>query len=195
MKIINAFLVLIFTLPMVSCFSSRPYAKEEKEARLPGDPIFITKSSGEKVLGKKISTPGLFHYSQTQWVKLDREKYTLPDLQNYQDLKKYNVKYNNVWATQLKRGKINLYWFPTYGAASTYGGGERYATSIHFLFQKGDGALLELSPTSVSDLLSDNREAQAKFDNTFKPGRKLFPQHLLDHPRILFAIIDMYNTH
>jgi len=70
----------------------------------------------------------------------------------------------------------------------------QYEYHQHFVFQKGDGPLQELSKEAISELLSDNREAQAKFDAQFKPGQTFLPKQLDKHPKALFDVIDMYNN-
>jgi hypothetical protein len=188
---------LFISLLAFSCSPTRLYDLEEKKVRFPDTPIFVTKSDGVKLTGRSISTPGSFAFSH-DWIKLDGQKFLMGELQNYQDQHAFHIKYNSVWARQLKRGKINLYWYITSVPEQRMMSTGRYATVYkniaHFLFQKDDGPILELSGKQISELLSDNREAQAKFDATFKPGRKWFPQHLADHPKTLFAILDMYNN-
>ena len=181
---------------VASCNPTRVYNVEEKKVRIQDTPVFITKTDGEKLVGRKISTPGNFAFSH-DWIKLDGHKFALDAVQNYQDRDVFCIKYNGVWARQLKRGKISLYWYITSvpkTSMSSPSGGTVYTNDVHFLFQKGGGPPLELSMGKVSELLSDNREAQARFDATFKPGRRFLPRDMSAHPKRLFEIIDIYNN-
>ena len=63
-----------------------------------------------------------------------------------------------------------------------------------FVFQKGNAPLQEWSIEAISEALSENREARAKFDAQFHPGQKFLPKELDKHPTALFDVIDMYNN-
>jgi hypothetical protein len=190
------FVFLTLVLLMTSCVTAKTYTDEEKKMRLPTDQFFIIKTDGQKVVGSKVSTPGGFNFSAT-WVKLDGQKYEFDQLQNFQDRHSYYAKFNDVWAKQLKRGKINLFYYETQQRVAMAGppsATPRYETIQHFVFQKGDEPLHELSIEAVSALLSDNREAQDKFDAQFQPGRKFLPKQMKNHPKVLFEVIDIYNN-
>lgn len=193
MKRLTPLLVLVILLPTVSCVTSKMYADEEKKMRIGADQYFVIKTNGEKISGKKLSTPSGFAFTRG-WVKLDGQKYEFDDLQNYQDRHACYARFNNVWAKQLKRGKISLYYYET-SAPSAFpsaSGHTQYEYSVHFVFQKGDGPLQELSKEAISEMLSGNREAQAKFDAQFHPGQKWLPKQLQNHPQVLFEVVDMY---
>jgi hypothetical protein len=179
---------------MMSCVSARTYSDEEKQMRIESDQCFVIKANGEKIAGKKVSMPSGFHLTQ-EWVKLDGKKYAFDSLANYQDRHSYYAKFGKSWVRQLKRGKINLYYYETATPMMKMSPSEttRYEYHQHFVFQKGDGPLQELGKEAISEALSDNREAQAKFDAEFKPGRVWLPKQLDKHPRALFEAVDMYN--
>jgi hypothetical protein len=161
--------------------------------RSPTDQCFVIKTDGAKVFGGKLSLPA-FNYA---WVKLDGQKYEFDQLQNIQDRHAYYAKFKNVWVRQLKRGKINLFYYETRQQVAIAGPPSttpQYQYLQHFVFQKGDGPLQELSIEAVSALLSDNREAQDKFDAQFQPGRKFLPKQMMNHPKVLFDAIDIYNS-
>jgi len=191
---LTTLLALALILPMVSCVMSKTYTDEEKKMRMEPDQYFVIKTNGEKVAGKKISVPNGAGFSSR--VKLDGQKYELDQLLNVQDRHAYYAKFNNLWVKQLKRGKINLYYFETSTSVmgSTPSAPTRYEYTQHFVFQKGDGPMQELSKGAISEMLSDNREAQAKFDAQFHPGQKFLPKQLDKHPKVLFEVIDMYNN-
>jgi hypothetical protein len=196
MKLPNPFLLLVIASSVASCVTAKTYTDEERKMRIPADQVFVIKTDGEKVTGKKLSAATGF-FSGNVSVKLDGQKFEFDQLQNFQDRHSYYAKFNNVWAKQLKRGKINLFYYeaeqrmPMAGPPSAT---PRYETIQHFVFQKGDGPLHELSIEAVSELLSDNREAQDKFDAQFQPGRKFLPKQMKNHPKVLFEVIDIYNS-
>src|ERR1700735_4935784 len=139
MNRLTSLLVLALILPIVSCVMSKTYTDEEKKMRMEPDQYFVIKTNGEKVTGKKISLSGGLSFSG--WVKLDGQKYQFDDLLNVQDRHAYYAKFNNLWVKQLKRGKINLYYFETSSPmmGSTPSAPTRYVYTQHFVFQKGDG--------------------------------------------------------
>lgn len=194
MKRLNRQLFFALILIAASCTTSKSFTDEEKKMRVPDDPMFVVKTNGEKVSGSKLSTAGVF--STTAWVKLDGTKYAFDELQKYQDRHSYYAKFNNVWAKQLKRGKISLYYYET-STPEPFTGPDHHTTYVsqtHFVFQKGDGPLQELSLTAISELLSDNREARDKFDAQFHPGQKWLPKQMQNHPKVVFDVVDMYNN-
>jgi hypothetical protein len=192
MKRFTPLVFLTSVLPMVACVTAKTYKVEEKKMRSPTDQCFVIRNDGAKVVGSKLSLPA-FSYA---WVKLDGQKYEFDQLQSIQDRHSYYTKFNNVWVRQLKRGKINLFYYETRQQVAIAGPPSampRYETIQHFVFQKEDGPLHELSIEAVSELLSDNREAQDKFDAQFQPGRKFLPKQMKNHPQVLFEVIDIYN--
>jgi len=179
MKLPNPFLLPIIAISVFSCVTAKTYTDEEKKMRFEPDRYFVIKADGTKIVGKKLSMPSGFHLAQ-EWVDLDGQKY----------------KFGNRWVSQLKRGKISLFWYETATPMMkmTPSATTQYEYHQHFVFQKGDGPLQELSKEAISELLSDNREAQAKFDAQFKPGQTFLPKQLDKHPKALFDVIDMYNN-
>ena len=67
-------------------------------------------------------------------------------------------------------------------------------TNIHFVFQKDNGKLQELSSVAISELLKDNPKACGEFNAQFQPGTTFFPKQLQNHPKKLFEIINGYNS-
>jgi hypothetical protein len=182
-------------LSLTSCVTTKTYIDEEKKMRFGPEQLFVIKASGEKVVGAKLSTPKGFD-PEAGWVKLDGHKYQFTDLRSYQDKHAYFIQFNGKWIKQLKRGKINVYYYEvvseTIGASPS--GGHQDVSHEFFVFQKGDGPLQQLSKEGISQLLSDNREAQDKFDARFKPGQKWLPKQLDKHPKVLFECVDIYNN-
>jgi hypothetical protein len=191
-SLVPTFMVMLF---MISCVTTKTYTDEEKKMRSGPDQVFVIKTNGEKIVGKEVSQPGGFH-TGADWIKLDKQKYPLEEVQSYQDRHAFFVKFDDKWVKQLKRGKINLYYYETVTRmmASSPSAPARYQSNQYFVFQKGDGPLQQLSKEGISQLLSDNREAQDKFDAQFKPGQKWLPKQLDKHPKVLFEVIDMYNN-
>jgi hypothetical protein len=183
---------------LCSCVMTKTYTAEEKKMLLDNSSVFVEKNDGQKVTGSKISYPSSF--SKSAWVSIDDQKFEPKDIKAYQSKKVYRVKFgtenNWVWATQLKRGKINLFYYET-NEHKTYYDGTKYVThntsTQHFVFQKDNGKLLEATLETISDMLKDNKEAYGKFNNQFKPGKILFPKQLQNHPKELFDIVDIYN--
>ena len=110
------------------------------------------------------------------------------ELQSCQNPDKYCIRYQNVWAAQVKRWKINFYYFLTYSTSTDMSGHMQVHNAIHYAFQKGDGTLRELSREAVSEGLSDYREAKALFDATFRPGEKHHFILLSEHDRKLLGL-------
>jgi hypothetical protein len=193
MKPFIPFVFLALVLPMVACVTSKTYKVEEKKMRIQTDQCFVIKTDGAKVVGSKLSLP-TFSYA---WVKLDGQKYEFDQLQNIQDRHAYYAKFRNVWVRQLKRGKINLFYYETRQQVAIAGPPSampQYEYVQHFVFETGNGPLEELSIEAASQLLSDNREAQDKFDAQFHPGTKFLPKQMKNHPSLLFEVIDIYNN-
>jgi hypothetical protein len=193
MKRSTPFVFLTAILPMAACVTAKTYSVEEKKMRSPDDQCFVIKTDGEKIAGSKVSLP-LLSYA---WVKLDGKKYAFDELFNFQDRHAYYTKFTNVWVKQLKRGKINLFYYETREKEIPIGPPPptpKYYYVQHFIFQKEVGPLQELSIEAVSQLLSDNREAQDKFDAQFHPGKKFLPSQMQNHPSVLFEAIDIYNN-
>jgi hypothetical protein len=61
-----------------------------------------------------------------------------------------------VWVKQLKRGKINLYYYELHHMDNYYNG-TKYVTKntseLHFVFQKGKGGMLESIITEIAAML------------------------------------------
>lgn len=188
----SIFLVMI---TMASCVMSKTYTDEEKKMRYGPDQVFVIKTNGEKIVGKKVSEPRGFH-AGAYWVKLDNQKFPLDEVQSYQDKHAFRVNFDGQWVKQLKRGKINLFYFET--VTRVVGNSPsipaQYESHQYFVFQKGDGPLQKLSLEGISQLLSDNRKAHDMFDAKLKPGRRWLPKQLDKHPKVLFECVDIYNN-
>ncbi len=196
MKLPNPILLLVIAISLFSCITAKTYTGEEKRMRVETDQLFVIKTDGTKIVGKTLSKTPSGYYRTREWVNMDGQKYNFDSLQNYQDRNTFYSKFGNHWVRQLKRGKINLFYYETADRVATMGptANSQYEYHQHFVFQKGDGPLQELSKEAISELLRDNREAQAKFDAQFKPGQKFLPKQLDKHPQTLFEVIDMYNN-
>ena len=195
MKYIALPLLALAILPVVSCVTSRTYSAEETKMRIQPDRYFVIKTDGTKIVGKKLSMPSGFHLTK-EWVELDGQKYRSDSLQNYQDAHAFYAKFGGTWVRQLKRGKINLFYYETATPMMKMNptAPTQYEYHQHFVFQKGDGPLQEGSIEAISEALSENREAKAKFDAQFHPGQKFLPKELDKHPTVVFDVIDMYNN-
>jgi len=192
MKFCLSFLFLAIVFTCVSCVMAKTYKVEEKKMRIENENVFVVKTNGEKVSGKKIATPSVFN-AGADWIKLDGQKFQFDELTAYQDYSAYYCKFGPIWVKQLKRGKINLFYYEVVTTKSPMNGNQNQYDE-HFVFQKGDGKILELSSEAISEMLKDNVNARAKFDAQFKPGKVIFPKQLQNHPKALFDIIDMYNS-
>lgn len=192
MKFVLSFLFLVIVFSCVSCVMAKTYKVEEKKMRIENENVFVIKTNGEKVSGKKIATPSVFN-GGADWIKIGRQKFQFDELTAYQDHSAYYCKFGPIWVKQLKRGKINLFYYEVVTPKSPSNGNQNQYDE-HFVFQKGDGKILELSSEAISEMLKDNMNARAKFDAQFKPGKVIFPKQLQNHPKALFEIIDMYNS-
>ncbi|HZE84921.1 MAG TPA: hypothetical protein VE035_11480 [Puia sp.] len=173
---------------------TKTYTAEEEKMKIEPDKVLVVKRNGEKIIGRKFSKPGSFNIDG-HWVKVDGIKYQLDELTAYQDTKAYYMQFGPIWVKQLKRGKINLFSYDqvTYNSMEMANMPRKDETETHFVFQKGDGKLLELSVEAISELLADNKRAQDEFNAQFKPGRVILPKQLQNHPTVLFDVIDIYN--
>jgi hypothetical protein len=189
--------IAVFVLLAFACVTQKTYSSEEKKMRHGDNTAFVEKNDGTKLTGNKIKLP-VNWMGKSKGMFLDGQEINAEDIVAFQDSKAYYRKFQGIWVKQLKRGKINLYYYETIENSSSYydGSGRVHATSKttqHFVFQKGDGEMAEANKISISDMLKDNREAYEKFNDAFKPDRNLFPKQLQNNPGRLFEIIDIYN--
>ena len=196
MKKITTGLFTGFVMLISSCVMTKTYTTEEKKMRLDkgGEKVFVVKTNGEKIIGKKLSQPSAWSAHST-WIKVDNEKIGNADIIAFQDKEAYHVKFGNkerwTWVKQLKRGKINLYHYEVSGNKTGYNSvvlGER------FVFQKGSERLLESNISEIADMLKDNKRAYSIFTAQFgSKDKNILPKQLEKHPKALFEAIDAYN--
>lgn len=196
MKILSFALPLVLMFLLNSCVTTQTYTREEKKMKVDNQSVFVIKKDGKKISGNKIKV--LF---RTSSIKIDDQEINIDDLIAYQDKTAYYAKFTtdkkNTWVKQLKRGKINLYYYEVYSYNKIYQGTKLVSDNkndTHFVFNKGNEQLLELSITDIALLLKNNKNAYNKFTDTF--GEKdhiLFPKQLQNHPKVIFDAIDIYN--
>src|SRR4051812_41209737 len=113
MNKINFFLYAWLLFASISCVLQKTYTVEEKKMRI-GDDLFVVKKNGEKISGKKIQMLGIHNGTET-WVKIDNEKIDVNEVIAYQNKDGYHINFeklgDRLWPTQLKRGKINLFYY------------------------------------------------------------------------------------
>lgn len=195
---ISIFLIgILFSIS--SCITTKTYTTEEKKMRI-GEDVFIIKTNGEKITGKKISHPSSFSFAQ--WRKIDNQKIEAADMSAYQDKNCYYVKFenhfNSWWIKQLKRGRINLYHYQSIRSripTATETDQSHFREEEHFVYQKDNGELYEGSIAKLAQYLKDKPAAYNKFILQFGDSdKKAFSIKLVNHPKELFEIIDIYNS-
>lgn len=201
MKKLNVRFAITATVLLSSCVTTKTYTAEEKKMRNEDENVYVVKSDGKKVTGSTIDVPSIWN-GKSSWIKIDGQKFEGEDLNAYQDKKASYAKFGNskdgwLWVKQLKRGKINLYYYDTHTSEQYYDGTKyvtRRNTQTHFVFQKANGRMLEANITEIADMLKDNREAYQTFTNQFgSADRAVLPKQLQNHPKALFSAIDIYN--
>lgn len=182
-----------------SCVMTKTYTVEEQKMLLENKVPFVEKNNGQIVTGTKMTFPSAF--SKKGWIAIDGEKFQPDEIKAYQTKNAYHVKFGTdndwLWVTQLKRGKINLFYYDVQTHSSYFDGVKWRSdnkSTQHFVFQKGDDKLYELGIKEISELLKDNQAASDKFNTQFKPGKKFLPKQLQNHPKVLFDAIDLYNN-
>lgn len=175
---------------------TKTYTKEEKKMKIENESFLVVKSSGEKISGKSLK-----FVSKSSAIKIDDQEIKVKEVTAYQNKTAYFIKFGPpdkfTWVKQLKRGKINLYYYDIISHGS-YFNGTKYVTEnkteTHFVFRKGDEELLELSITGIAERLKDNKDAYDNFTATFgEKDKKFLPKQLQNHPKVLFRSIDIYN--
>lgn len=201
MKKKNACLAIGAMLLLSSCVTTKTYTNEEKKMRNEDEPVYVIKSDGKKIVGSKISVPSIWN-GKSSWIKIDDQKFEGSDIDAYQDKKASYARFGNtkdgwVWVKQLKRGKINLYYYDIITREQYYDGTKyvnRNNTQTHFVFKKANGRMLESNITEIAEMLKDNKEAYQIFTNQFgSADKKVLPKQLSNHPKVLFSAIDIYN--
>ena len=189
MKISSFALPLVLMFLLNSCVTTQTYTKEEKKMKIDNVSVLVVKKDGKTIYGKTLK----FIYKSSS-IKIDDQEFKISDLFAFQDKTAYFAKFGTdkkyIWVKQLKRGKINLYYFD----APSYYTSNGNVNIAHFLFNKNSEKLLELSITDIALLLKDNKNAYNKFTSTFgEKDRILLPKQLQNHPRVIFDAIDIYN--
>jgi hypothetical protein len=189
--------VAIFTMLALACVTSKTYTSQEKQMRYNDNKVFVERKDGTKLTGNKLKLP-VNWMGKSKGMFLDNNEINGDDIVAYQDAKAYHRKFEGIWVKQLKRGRINLYYYETVMNSAPYYDGTKMVngsskTTQHFVFQKGNDAMIEANKTQISDLLKDNPTAYAKFNEEFRPDLHLFPKQLQNKPGKLFEIIDIYN--
>jgi|GEM_PF-1090431 len=201
MKNLRVCFAISATILLNSCVTTKTYTTEEKKMRNEGESVYVIKSDGKKVGGSKIDVPSIWN-GKSSWIKIDGQKFEGEDISAYQDKKASYAKFGNkkdgwLWVKQLKRGKINLYYYDINTNESYYDGTKyvnRRNTQTHFVFQKANDRMLETNMTEIAEMLKDNREAYQTFTNQFGSADKaVLPKQLQNHPKVLFSAIDIYN--
>lgn len=202
-------LFLIFLLAPLSSFSQVFFTYKEvdkitQQMRYSQYECFVVKNSGDTVFGEKLKGPsgvGKAYDAEkgyaTDDIILDGNKFSRYDVKCLQDkYAVYYVKWNTnilgnrvpVFLKMVLRGKINLYYV---GEETKMPSGKKIDV---FAFQKGDTAeIKQLNKDEISSLLEDNRDAQEKFIQYFKPGRTNFNVVDLNFKKLM-EVINIYNS-
>ncbi|MEO7486479.1 MAG: hypothetical protein ABIU77_05235 [Ferruginibacter sp.] len=201
MKKLNACLAIAVTVLFTSCVTTKSYTDEEKKMRNQDEPVYVIKKDGKKIVGSKISVPSIWN-GKSNWIKIDDQKFEGDEVDAYQDKKASYARFGNekggwLWVKQLKRGKINLYYYELHNRENYYDGTKyvsRDNSEVHFVFKKGNGRMLESNITEIATMLKDNQEAYQKFTKQFGgEDRSVLPKQLKNHPTVLFSAVDIYN--
>ena len=159
----------------------------------------IIKENGDTVKGKSLSLPSAMH-AYAKWIKFDGKKIPSDGIVALQDCKTFYGKFGNDssyhWVKQVKRGKINLFYFDvqTY-AVHPLPGEPKYIIETYFVVQKGNEPLQEANITGMAERLSDNKAAYARFVQQFGDHEKKFlPKDMSKHPKVVFEAVDIYNA-
>ena len=171
-----------------SCVTFKMYDNETKKMRLPEYEVLVVKTNGEKIAGKKLKWGHDKSIAKDVSLIIDGNPIPIGEIYAYQDEKSYYRRFQSYWARLLRRGKINLYYYEIYNGVSDRAERGYYD---HFVFEKNNGELKELTKREISEWLADNSTAQNKFNSIFKKGDVfIYRQMRLDE---IVSIIDMYN--
>jgi hypothetical protein len=184
---------LVFGLVLFtsSCVTTKTYTNEEIKMRLPESNVFVIKTNGEKIAGTKLS---FIPKKKVTSIDVDGQTTLIADVAYYQSKSGYYAKFGTAnnwnWVTQLKRGKINLYYYDVH-----FHGDPNKSVESHFVFQKGNEKMIEANITEIANMLIDNKAAYNEFTSQFgKTDKKVLPKQLQNHPKVLFSAIDIYNA-
>lgn len=193
MKKLNFILFAGVLFLFSSCVVRKTYTTEEKKMKI-GNDVFVIKKNGEKISGTKFSEPSIWN-GKADWIKIDEKKIDGNEIVAFQNKDAYFVKFeksgDHFWIRQLKRGKINLYYYDVLNALPSQ---TNTNPQQHFVFQKGSEQLSESSISEIAKMLKDNQAAYTRFVSQFgSEDRVLFPKQLQMHPKVLMEAIDIYN--
>jgi hypothetical protein len=191
---------IVGTLLFCSCVTNKTYRVEEQKMLVNNKAVMLIKANGDTVKGKSLSVPSTMH-PYAKWIKFDGNKIQSDGIVALQDGKSFYGKFGNDssyhWVKQIKRGKINLYYFDVqtvdnYSAAT---GHSKYSISTYFVVQKGNEPLQEANIAGMAERLKDNKAAYARFVQQFgEKDRSVLPKNMSNHPKVLFDAIDIYNS-
>lgn len=193
------FIAMATAVFFCSCATNKNFKAEEKQMLVDNNTPLIIKANGDTVKGKEASIPSGLH-TYEKWIKLDGEKIPTKEIVALQDGRTFYGKYSYdssyLWAKQIKRGRINLYYYeaqhPT-GIATPWGS-SKYDSPLYFAIQKGDEPLRHARASDIADRLKDNKEAYEKFEHQFGGDEKNgLPKQMVKHSDVLLQAIDMYN--
>lgn len=184
---------------LCACVTNKTYRVEEKKMRIGSSNAMIIKAGGDTVVGKRLSLPSEMHQWAT-WIKFDGSKIESTGIQAVQDDRSFYAKFGDDksyrWVKQVKRGKINLFYYETQSTTGYYSASNpnKYTYATHFVVQKENGPLQDISIAAMAEYLKDNRAAYAKFVQKFgDKDKKFLPKDLQKHPKVLFEAVDIYN--
>ncbi|MDH7463889.1 hypothetical protein QEG73_21485 [Chitinophagaceae bacterium 26-R-25] len=195
----SVLIIMAGALFFCSCATNKTFKTEEKQMLVDNNTPLIVKVNGDTIKGKEASLPSGLH-TYEKWIKLDGEKISSNGIVALQDGKTFYGKYSYdssyLWAKQIKRGKINLYYYeaqhPT-GIATPWGS-SKYDSPLYFAIQKGDEPLKHATAGDIAERLKDNKEAYEKFEHQFGGEEKNgLPKQMVKHSDVLFDAIDIYN--
>lgn len=198
MKLLHLALPLVVTILVSSCVLTKTYTVQEKKMKINDQNALVVQNDGKTITGNSLKLT-----RRGSAIKMDDQIIEFKDIMAYQNKTAYFVKFetgrNSFWVKQLKRGKINLYYYEVYTHIhNAYYDGSRYvsenSTDTYFVFNKTGEPLAELSITEIAQLLKTNKAAFTKFTSTFGTKSRVFlPNKLANHPKVLFEAIDIYN--
>jgi hypothetical protein len=173
---------------IASCVTVKMYKTEALKMRLSYANTFLIKKDGEKMIANKITE---YYNKNTNEFGLNVDGKIILDrfVEAYQDSKAYYGRFDSGWVEQMRRGKINLYYYESFisGEENQPNGGYY----DHFIFQKGNSLLKESSKYEIGEMLKDNSAALNQFNDEFKRGDKYIPRQMKLSE--ISAIVDTYN--
>jgi hypothetical protein len=192
-------LTALSALLLWSCVTNKTYRVEEKKMLVDNKTALLIKAKGDTVRGSSLSLPSTMH-PYAKWIKFDGNKILSDGIVALQDGKSFYGKFGNDssyhWVKQIKRGKINLYYFDvqTIDDFNAVAGHSKYSISTYFVVQKGNEPLQEANIAGMAERLKDNNAAYARFVRQFGDhDRSVLPREMSKHPKAVFEAVDIYN--